>query len=149
LGELISKKKNLESIYFLIVFKTFYTNLFINSKNWFYFKFRFFFFLDKKILNRKNIKKNNDYYNKKGTNRAEPLFKQTYETAGKKKVFIRVFPLEKSLLVFTMINEHGQSFEDFVYISNNTKFYIWLKYMVISPVIVLCLPLIVKFMKFI
>jgi hypothetical protein len=40
-----------------------------------------------------------------------------------------------------MTNEHGQYFEDTVYVSMSTRFYVWLKYMLWVPAVLLYVPL--------
>ena len=77
----------------------------------------------------------------KGTNRAEPLAKSTYTTPGRYTIEVPVSPPDTMTLVIGMTNEHGQYFEDAVYVSLSTRFYVWLKYLITAPVIGLCIPL--------
>ena len=50
-------------------------------------------------------------------------------------------PPECVTLVISMINEHGQHYEDSVPVSISTRFYIWFKYLLVTPVIMMAIPL--------
>ena len=54
---------------------------------------------------------------------------------------MKMTPPESVALVVGMINEHGQHFEDVVSVSVSTRFYVWLKYMLLGPLLLLSLPL--------
>ena len=69
----------------------------------------------------------------KGTNKLAPIFQQTYELPGRYSVSVKMAPPESVALVVGMINEHGQYFEDVVSVSVSTRFYVWLKYMLLAP----------------
>ena len=84
-----------------------------------------------------------------GTNRLEPILQTEVTKPGRHVVTIPVNSPESALYVVSMLDEHGQYFEDTVYISLSTKFYVWLKYMILSPVVVLCVPLIFRYAKYI
>lgn len=77
----------------------------------------------------------------KGTNRAVPLAKAVYSSPGRYTLEVPVEPPDAMLLVIGMTNEHGQYFEDSVYVAISTRFYVWIKYLVAAPVAILCLPL--------
>lgn len=64
----------------------------------------------------------------KGTNRIDPIYAEEFTTPGRKTVILPVNPPESALFVISMIDDHGQYFEDTLYISLSTKFYVWLKY---------------------
>lgn len=84
----------------------------------------------------------------KGTNRLEPILKKEFSMPGVYSVKIPVNPPETSVLVVSMIDEHGLYFEDTVFVSLSTKFYVWLKYMVVAPIVILCTPLLLRFFKY-
>jgi hypothetical protein len=44
-------------------------------------------------------------------------------------------------LVIGLTNEHGQYFEETVHIAMSTRFYVWIKYMVLIPLCLLYIPL--------
>lgn len=84
----------------------------------------------------------------KGTNRLDPIFKQEFTRPGSYHIDIPVNPPETTLYVVSMTDEHGLYYEDTVYVSLSTKFYVWLKYMVITPIVILCTPLLFRFFKY-
>ena len=77
----------------------------------------------------------------KGTNRMYPIAKSTFTKPGRYTINIPVSPPEVSTYVIGMTTEHGIYYEDVVTVSINTRFYIWLKYLIIVPVLLLCIPL--------
>ncbi len=77
----------------------------------------------------------------KGTNKLAPIFQETYDLPGRYSVSVKMTPPESVALVVGMINEHGQHFEDVVSVSVSTRFYVWLKYMLLGPLLLLSLPL--------
>jgi hypothetical protein len=70
-----------------------------------------------------------------------PLYIEEYSQPGRYTVIIPVSPPEAMTLVLSMVNEHGQRYEDAVSVHIATRFYIWLKYLIVVPVILLVLPL--------
>eukprot|EP01038_Epipyxis_sp_PR26KG_P005673 gene5673-7830_t len=83
----------------------------------------------------------------RGTNRLEPIVQQVYTAPGEYVITFRMNAPESSLFILSMTNKYGQYYEDFVHISNSVRFYIWLKYMIISPMVVLCIPLLLHFIR--
>jgi len=78
----------------------------------------------------------------RGTNKAVPIYVTTYTKPGRYKVVLPMLPPEAITLVVSMVNEHGQHFEDAVAVSIATRFYIWFKYLALGPVLLVTLPLI-------
>ena len=77
----------------------------------------------------------------RGTNKATPILVQTFTQPGRYTVILPMAPPEAVTLVLSMINDHGQMFEDAVAVSVGTRFYIWFKYLVVAPVLMVALPL--------
>jgi hypothetical protein len=77
----------------------------------------------------------------RGTNKAVPILVATYTKPGRYKVVLPMLPPEAITLVVSMVNEHGQHFEDAVAVSIATRFYIWFKYLAMGPVLLVTLPL--------
>lgn len=77
----------------------------------------------------------------KGTNRESVLLKASYSSPGRYTVTIPVSPPQVATYCLGMTTEHGQYYEDVVTVSINTRFYVWLKYLLFVPVLLLCLPL--------
>jgi hypothetical protein len=77
----------------------------------------------------------------RGTNRLDPMLRKEFSAPGRYTVELPVSPPESMHLVIGMVNEHGQYFEDSVHISVSTRFYIWMKYLVLIPLFLLTLPL--------
>jgi len=80
-----------------------------------------------------------------GTNRLNPLVKNSYEKPGRYRIDIPVSPPVSMILVLSMTTEHGLYFEDTMPLAISTKFYVWIKYLVLTPIVLLCVPLL--FMK--
>jgi hypothetical protein len=103
------------------------------------------------IKNNPNHKKENEEVKytvtiTRGTNRLEPLFSDQFSTSGRHSVVIpNLHPPEDTLLVFSMVSNRGLYYEDTVHIKISSRFYVWIKYMVISPFIIFCLPIILRF----
>jgi hypothetical protein len=76
-----------------------------------------------------------------GTNRLTPLYSQKFEEPGRYTVLIPVTPPISMTLMLSMVTEHGQYFEDVIPVSISTRFYVWIKYLLFTPVAILCLPL--------
>jgi hypothetical protein len=72
-----------------------------------------------------------------GTNRQEPLLRQRFSSPGRYTVLVPVEPPDSFLLVLGMTNEHGQYFEDAVYISLCRGFYVWIKYLISAPIMLM------------
>lgn len=54
-------------------------------------------------------------------------------------------PPEKVMLIVGMYTDHQQYYEDSIEIELSTRFYIWVKYLVVIPLVILLVPLL--FMK--
>jgi hypothetical protein len=52
-----------------------------------------------------------------------------------------------SLMVISMKSDHGEYFEDAVHVALNTRFYVWIKYLLCGPMILLCFTLVSRFRK--
>jgi hypothetical protein len=72
-----------------------------------------------------------------GTNRQVPLLRQRFTSPGRYTVLVPVEPPDSFLLVLGMTNEHAQYFEDAVYISLSRGFYVWIKYLISAPIMLL------------
>ncbi len=83
----------------------------------------------------------------RGTNKLEPIGKYEYSSPGRYSVELPVNPPESFPLVIGMTNDHGQYYEDHAYISVSTKFHLWIKYLILFPVTLLCLPLVLTIKK--
>jgi hypothetical protein len=77
----------------------------------------------------------------KGLNKLAPLVSKTYDSAGRYTILVPVFPPESMVLILGMTNEYGQYFEDVAPVSICTHFYVWIKYLVVAPVILVAVPL--------
>lgn len=77
----------------------------------------------------------------KGTNKMNPLVSGSYDAPGRYKLDVPMSPPESVSLVLGMTNEHGQYFEDVIAVSVNTRFYVWFKYMIVGPLVLLSIPL--------
>lgn len=77
----------------------------------------------------------------KGTNKMEPVFKQEFSRPGRYSVRIPVAPPGEDSLVLGMTTDHGLYFEDHVDVAISTRFYVWVKYLVLFPLVVLWVPL--------
>jgi hypothetical protein len=76
----------------------------------------------------------------RGTNRAEPILEMVYDSPGRYTVNLPVSPPDSMTLVIGMINEHGQYYEDTAHVAVGTKFYVWLKYLILGPLLIIALP---------
>lgn len=83
----------------------------------------------------------------RGTNRLQPLWSRTFSKPGKYVAFVPVSPPEIALLVLSMSSDHGEYFEDTVHVALSTKFYIWLKYLLITPLVILCFTILSRYRK--
>jgi hypothetical protein len=77
----------------------------------------------------------------RGTNKVEPLAKAEYSMPGRYTIELPLHPPEAFLLVIGMTNEHGQYYEDTVPVSLSTRFYVWIKFMILVPAALLYGPL--------
>lgn len=77
----------------------------------------------------------------KGTNKMEPIFKQEFTSPGRYTVSIPVAPPGEDSLVVGMYTDHGMYFEDHVDVAISTRFYVWVKYLALFPLGLLCVPL--------
>ncbi len=77
----------------------------------------------------------------RGTNKASILAREVFSYPGRYSLRVPIVAPERSTLVASLTTEHGQYFEDFIVISINTKFYVWLKYLVVIPVMLISVPL--------
>ena len=78
-----------------------------------------------------------------GTNKLNPLIRQTYNKPGRYTLEVPVLPPLASTFVISMTNDHGLYFEDTVHISVSTRFYVWVKYVILIPIILFSSPLLV------
>ena len=78
---------------------------------------------------------------RRGTNTAEVLLKEDFTKPGRYVLQIPVVPPEAMNLVVGMRNEHAQYFEDIVFVSVSTRFYVWIKYLIVAPVVLFVTPL--------
>jgi hypothetical protein len=77
----------------------------------------------------------------RGTNRQEVLLRQEFSRPGRYTVQLPLSPPEKTLLVVGMTTDHAQYFEETLMLEVSTKFYIWIKYLVLIPLALLIAPL--------
>jgi hypothetical protein len=77
----------------------------------------------------------------RGTNRQEFLLRQEYSRPGRYTIQLPLSPPEKTLLVVGMTTDHAEYFEETLVVEVSTKFYIWLKYLVLIPLALLVAPL--------
>ena len=78
----------------------------------------------------------------RGTNKMAPMLTKEFTGPGRYTVQLPVRPPESIHLVIGMANEYGQYFEDSVHISINTRFFIWMKYLVLIPLVLVTIPLV-------
>uniref|UniRef100_A0A7S3HBI1 DEX1 C-terminal domain-containing protein n=1 Tax=Spumella elongata TaxID=89044 RepID=A0A7S3HBI1_9STRA len=83
----------------------------------------------------------------RGTNRLQPLWSRTFNKPGKYVAFVPVSPPEIALLVLSMSSDHGEYFEDTVHVTLSTKFYIWLKYLLVTPLVILCFTILSRYRR--
>jgi len=83
----------------------------------------------------------------RGTNRLQPLWSRTFNKPGKYVAFVPVSPPEIALLVLSMSSDHGEYFEDTVHVALSTKFYIWLKYLLVTPLVILCFTILSRYRR--
>jgi len=77
----------------------------------------------------------------RGTNKAEPLAQAEFTVPGRYTIAVSMAPPESATLVLSMTTEHGQYYEDIVTVSLNTRFFVWIKYLIIAPVLLVTLQL--------
>jgi hypothetical protein len=77
----------------------------------------------------------------RGTNIASSILTVNFTKPGRYILNIPVSPPEAMNLIIGMMNEHGQYYEDVIYVSLSTRFYVWIKYFVLAPVLVFAAPL--------
>lgn len=80
----------------------------------------------------------------RGTNRLDPLWSRNFNKPGRYIAEVPISPPELGLLVVSMVSEHGRYFEDAVHVSISTRFYVWIKYMIALPVVVLTFTLLAR-----
>jgi len=83
----------------------------------------------------------------RGTNRLQPLWSRTFTKPGRYVAFVPVSPPEIALLVLSMSSDRGEYFEDTVHVALSTRFYMWIKYLTVTPLVVLCATLISRFRR--
>ena len=76
-----------------------------------------------------------------GTNRLNPLATKSFTKPGRYSIDIPVSPPLAMTLVISMTTEHGLYYEDTMPLAISTKFWIWIKYLVVTPIVLLCIPL--------
>lgn len=77
----------------------------------------------------------------RGTNRQEVLVRQEYSRPGRYTIQLPLSPPEKTLLVVGMTTDHAEYFEETLVVEVSTKFYIWMKYLILIPLALLVAPL--------
>ena len=80
----------------------------------------------------------------KGLNKLSPLVTKTLEAPGRYTILVPLSPPESMVLVVGMKNEYGQYFEDVAPVSVSTRFYVWIKYLLVAPVVLVSVPLLVS-----
>jgi hypothetical protein len=80
----------------------------------------------------------------RGLNKLKPLITSRYDSPGRYTLHVPVSPPESSVFIIGMTNEYGQYFEDSVVVSVGTRFYIWIKYLLVAPVLIVTLPLLIS-----
>lgn len=83
----------------------------------------------------------------RGTNRLQPLWTHKFSKPGKYVAHVPVSPPEISLFVLSMSSDHGEYFEDTVHVALSTKFYLWVKYLLVTPLLVLCLTVMSRYRR--
>lgn len=79
----------------------------------------------------------------KGTNKMNPIHSEGFSRPGRYTITVPVTPPGEDSLVLGMYTDHGMYFEDHVDVALSTRFYVWIKYLAIFPVGLLCLPLLI------
>lgn len=80
----------------------------------------------------------------RGLHKATPLVSESFDRPGRYTIFVPVSPPESMVLIIGMTNEHGQYFEDSASVSISTRFYIWIKYLLIAPFLLLTIPILLS-----
>lgn len=88
-----------------------------------------------------NAKKSYAVTVSRGTNKLEPLAQSVFTVPGRYTIKIPMAPPESATLVLSMTTEHGQYYEDIVTVSLNTRFYVWIKYLIVVPVLLVSVQL--------
>ena len=70
-----------------------------------------------------------------GANHIDPMFEQEFSEPGLYTVLIAIQPPEHLALIISMVNEHGQRFEDHFVISATTTFHHAIKYLSVSLIV--------------
>lgn len=83
-----------------------------------------------------------------GLTRQKPLVSEIYNRPGKHVISVPIRPPIDSTFVLSMVTEHGLYYEDAFNVQLSSKFYIWIKYMVVSPIVIFCTPLLLKTLRF-
>jgi hypothetical protein len=77
----------------------------------------------------------------RGTSRNIPLFTKKYKSPGRYTVVLPIEPPDTLTLVIGMTNEHGQYFEETLPLAVSTGYYVWIKYLILTPLALLAIPL--------
>ena len=80
----------------------------------------------------------------RGLHKAAPLVSESFDRPGRYTIFVPVSPPESMVLIIGMTNEHGQYFEDSASVSISTRFYIWIKYLLVAPFLLLTIPILLS-----
>lgn len=83
----------------------------------------------------------------KGTNRLNPVWSHTFDKPGRYVAVVPVTPPELALFVVSLQSDHGEYFEDTVHVALSTRFYIWLKYLLVTPMVLICFTMCSKLRK--
>lgn len=76
-----------------------------------------------------------------GTNKIHPIHSVEYTQPGRYTIELDLSPPEKLMLIIGMNTDHQQYYEDSIEIELSTRFYIWIKYLIVIPMIILIVPL--------
>lgn len=84
----------------------------------------------------------------RGSSLSEPLHTEKFDRPGRYTLSMEVQPPMNELLLLRMENAHFQHYDDSVHVSISSRFYIWIKYMVVAPVAIFCVPLMLRYSKY-
>lgn len=75
----------------------------------------------------------------KGSSKLEIVWAETFRTPGRYTAHIPINGPEITSLLLTVTTEHGLYSEDTVAVAVATTFYVWIKYFLLLPVVLLCI----------
>ncbi len=77
----------------------------------------------------------------RGASRSDPLLEVEYSQPGRYSVDLPVSPPEAMTLVIGMVNEHNQYYEETLPLAVSTGYYVWIKYLILTPLALFFLPI--------